>query len=583
MCGYSTEDILAGDVRNPWHDQVHSYMGGVMFQFRSPVLPIFWLFHAYVDDVWKTWECNCPQSGLANTFDLYMKDTYNEVRAGRDIGMEPNIDNGPMWESEDIWIRTSNDGIANRGNQNPVYGQNNYVYVQVRNRGCVQSSGNNTLTLHWAKAGTNLSYPNHWDGSLQTTNDKPVGGMIGTVQLPLVKPGGSVILEFVWQPVNPEDYVNLDNSTDPLFWINEPEDHHFCLLAKIDSSSDPVTYDTPEYRNNLQNYVKHNNNIVWKNVSFVDVEPRVAETGQWLDDLTIGAAVFIGDSNGAGGVYDFEFTNPAVVKGNPVTAEAEVSVTLSNLAWQKWEDGGFQSENIKISREERNKVIVTGNPARLKNLTFLPKEFTLMSVGFNFLSRQVTGQTDFSYLAIQRNNADNLIVGGETYKIKVPGREGFYANAGGDRTLSEGQSTELNAYDIGEPAIYNWYDAEGNLVYTGQNFSVSPEFTQKYKLEVIATDGLKDYDEIEVKIKEFEILSISPNPASSNVTINYKASTASSAYLMVTQPYGVSNNYILDLSQNSKTIDVSAYNTGMYIVALVCNGQIVDTRNLIIQ
>ncbi len=52
------------------------------------------------------------------------------------------------------------------------------------------------------------------------------------------------------------------------------------------------------------------------------------------------------------------------------------------------------------------------------------------------------------------------------------------------------------------------YDQSGNLIYSGKDFTVSPEITEKYKLEVIAElDGVKDYDEVEVKVKEFGVCS----------------------------------------------------------------------------
>ncbi|MFA7446606.1 MAG: tyrosinase family protein [Flavobacteriaceae bacterium] len=543
MPGMPANSTITSILESPWHNFVHNNIGGIMMTGKSPAAVIFWIWHAYVDDVWKEWDCNCNN---APAIDLWMQDsamilgnTPQEINTmSMDKGIEPNSHNTPMWQSEDIWIRTSDDGFTTDEHQNPVYyeGQNtdNYVYVRVRNRGCTASSGTEEIALHWSKAGTSLSYPNHWidpaNGGLQTSNNKPLGGLIGVETIPVIPAGGSTIVKFVWQPVDPEYYVSLDNSNDPLFWIGEPQPHHFCLLARIEGTEDPITFTNGS---NLNNYVKYNNNVVWKNVSVIEVEPKMAETGEWLDDLTIGAAVFVGDVKGTGGVYDFEFANPEIYKGNPVTAEAEVSITLSNLAWHKWENGGFQSENIEIAREERNKVIVTGNPAKLKNIAFSPNEFTLMSVGFNFLSRQVSGQTDFSYLAIQRNNADSSVVGGETYKIKVPGRQGFYANAGNDRLVSQYANIDLEAEDIGEPAIYNWYDQNGNLIYTGKDFTVSAEITEKYKLEVIATDGLKDYDEVEVKVKLYELFSMYPNPANSNVSITYNASSAGSAYLIL--------------------------------------------------
>lgn len=233
-----------------WHYAVHANMGGAMSGMRSSIAPIFWLFHAYVDDVWKTWECNCNKSRLDGKFDLYMKDSYDEVKSERDRGEEPNIDNGSMWESEDIWVRHSNDGLTNREHQNPVYilGKKYYVYVQVRNRGCVPNSpaaGGQTLDLRWSKGGTSLGWPNYWNGSI--TTPALMGNLIAAKPIPPVQPGASVILEFEWFPPNPANYT-----TAP---------HHFHLLARIESVQDKMAF--PEGGNVIQN-IRNNNNIVGK-------------------------------------------------------------------------------------------------------------------------------------------------------------------------------------------------------------------------------------------------------------------------------------------------------------------------------
>ena len=106
--------------------------------------------------------------------DLYMKDTP------MDTGIEPNPDGGPMWVTEDIWVRTTPDpnysplpfaessppwtplAHENPEYRDPEYSLPNYVYVRVRNRGEVASSGNERLRLYFAKASTGLSWPTQW-------------------------------------------------------------------------------------------------------------------------------------------------------------------------------------------------------------------------------------------------------------------------------------------------------------------------------------------------------------------------------------------------------------------------------------
>lgn len=570
---------LSRRIEAPWHNSVHNLMGGVMSNFRSPIVPAFWLWHAYVDDIWKTWECNCSKSGLDGTFDLYMKDTYDEVKSERDRGEEPNIDNAPMWESEDIWVRNTNDGFTTREHQNPEYmtGSNyNYVYVQVRNRGCIPNTGTEILDLRWAKAGTNLTWPNHWNGNI--TSPALMGNLISTQPIPVIQPGASAVVEFTWQPPNPADYVGL--GSDPIFWADEP--WHFCLLARIIATGDPMTFTETT---NLNQNVKENNNIVWKNLTVVDLVPNNIPPGGWNpgDDKVVGAIISVGGGH-TGGLFDFEFKNPDIYLGNPVTAEAEVRITLDAPVWEKWANGGFQRTNVEIFREDRHQIIITGSPARINNLMFHPNEMRLMHFSFNFLVNQLSGQTQFDYQAIQKVSFTNEAIGGERFHIKIPGREGFYADAGNDQLVSQYTEVDLEASDIGEPAIYNWYDQNGNLIYTGKDFTVSAEVTEKYKLEVIATnDGFKDYDEVEVKVKLYELFTMYPNPASDNVTITYNASSAGSAYLILTQPYSsVQNQYLLDTSLSETSIDVSYLSTGVYSVILMCNGEAKDVKNLII-
>ncbi|MBW2960961.1 hypothetical protein [Mesonia aestuariivivens] len=78
--------------------------------------------------------------------------------------------------------------------------------------------------------------------------------------------------------------------------------------------------------------------------------------------------------------------------------------------------------------------------------------------------------------------------------------------------------------------------------------------------------------------------SISPYPAINNVIINYQINGATSGYMSITSTQtAISNNYILDINATSVNIDVSVYPTGTYVVALKCNGEIVATKNLVIQ
>ena len=156
-----------------------------------------------------------------------------------------------------------------------------------------------------------------------------------------------------------------------------------------------------------------------------------------------------------------------------------------------------------------------------------------------------------------------------------------------DNEVDLNQPITISAEDINEPAIYNWYYNEGNLIYEGKNLHIATAVAEKYKLEVIATtDSYKDFKEVEVRLKPSKLENISPNPATNNVLVSYKLNGVSSAYLMVIGYYGsngISNNYILEVDSTQTNLNISNYLSGCYTIALIVNGEIIDAKTLVKQ
>jgi hypothetical protein len=138
---------------------------------------------------------------------------------------------------------------------------------------------------------------------------------------------------------------------------------------------------------------------------------------------------------------------------------------------------------------------------------------------------------------------------------------------------------------IGGAAEYNWFNLQDSLIYSGTNMTVTLDTTTKFKLEVLAlADGFKDYDEVTINVKQYEITNIAPNPTNGQVTVEYDVEGVSSAYLLITKPYNpITYLIVLDLMQNQKTFDLSDYAAGIYGVILVCDDQMVDQKLLYIQ
>ncbi|MBS1533753.1 MAG: S8 family serine peptidase [Bacteroidetes bacterium] len=505
----------------------------------------------------------------SSSVDLVIKDSPT------DSGIEPNTITPFMWNSQDIWVRNHQDnGYIH---ENPLYDANaqNYIYVRIKNNSCISSTGNEILRVYWAKASTSLQWPYNWNG--EYTEIDPIDGttvnmglQIGDgISIPSLDPGEEIILNIPWNDIpNPERYT----------WIN-PEPWHFCLLARIEAESDPF-YSTET--SDLNSNVRNNNNIAWKNVTVVYPEPAPVTTSD--EKPKIGGVIAVGNPYNEPHTFFLEMVKEDLETGKPIYDEAEVSIKMDDKLYHAWERGGKQNQQLDPTLDEKKKI-VTGNHVLLNNISFNAHEQGTLNLTFNFLTKEITDKTHFKYHVIQKDAVTGSVIGGETYEIKKRIRPLFTANAGGDKDVDRNETVVISAEQINEAAIYNWYDIDGNLIFQGKDLTVSADITRKYKLEVIAlADGYKDYTEVLVKLKDNSLNEISPNPASDNITVNYKLNEVGSAYLMLIGSYGntsISNNYILDVNSTQTNINISNYPTGFYIIALVCNGHIVDAKTVI--
>ena len=476
-----------------------------------------------------------------------------------DVGHEPNNNTQYMWTSSDILVRNQNDGKLIPVHQNPTYdGVNpNYIYVRVTNIGCQTSSGNDTVTVNWAKASTSLNYPDYWDGT-RVQNGVVFGGLVGSGVIPVLKPGQEALVEIPWNVPNPQDYSQIN-----------PEPWHFCLLAKINSSDDLLSSPMTPNPNIM---VRNNNNLAWKNVTVVNI----AGTGS-----TLGGVIAIANPHNTIKNYDLELVKEDIETGKPVYEEAEVGIKMDDVLLAAWKRGGESSVNTENTNFE-NKKIIAGNNVLLKNINLYPNTMGTLYVSFNFLTKESTNKEKYRYHIIQKDSETGEIMGGETFEIHKQERSLFVANAGNNIEAEKNETVTLHASDINETATYNWYDEDGNLIYTGKSFSVSQDITKKYKLEVVALDGFKDYTEIEVKVSPYKFINMAPNPASSQILLQYDIENSTSAYFIITGlSNNLSNNYILNTSTSQYNVNLTNYPAGQYTVVLVVDGKVISSKNLI--
>lgn len=475
------------------------------------------------------------------TYDLTVRDGED------DFGVEPNTVTQNFWTSPDIWIRTSNDN--NLSHENPIYGiGNNYIKVRVVNKGCSISDGEGKLKLYWTKAGTNLPM-DVWEGGNYNVNGYPLGGLIGEIDLPALESYEEHIFTFPWSVPNPANYST----------INEP--WHYCLMAKIESPNDVSTL--PEH-NGFYYHFLNSNNIALKNVHVINNTSSNSgkiHIGNFEENIKNYRIKLSRD------IYHFPNTN--------IFEEAEIKFTFDNKLWNIWQNSGSQGTNFS---EFGEKTIIVHEDTEIFLNNFPANDFGLLNVKVNFLTEEYTSNNEFGFNVEHWDNNSNELMGGELYLVNKNERDLFTADA----TIA---NNTLNAVSINEPAVYNWYDANGNLLHTGQNYTVN-NANGTYLLEVIADyDGYKDMKEVTITPNNTVLLhNIYPNPTTSNVTVQYNQLNCNNAYLMlINVNSNASANYILNLNNTNININTSQYAPGLYRVVLVCDNNVTESHNLIIQ
>jgi hypothetical protein len=244
---------------------------------------------------------------------------------------------------------------------------------------------------------------------------------------------------------------------------------------------------------------------------------------------------------------------------------------------------------------EEKTVCITGANASLNNLLFEPNEWGVLDLRFNFpVDEYVESEGYTLYQVLFSSNMAEKVIGSETYHIyrssDDPVNERFTAYAGEDVYADKGEIVNLIAEPVGEDAIYKWYNPDGTLAHEGINFTTEVFEEKIYQLKVTAmSDGFTASDEVEVKLNPDRIENLYPNPATDVITVDYKINHATNASIRI-MPFSRSLAvtpeavYDLDVNANSITINFSeltGFPTTIYIISLVCNGQIIDSRTFI--
>jgi len=353
--------------------------------------------------------------------DLFVKDDP------ADFGAEPNpLSSGVFWASPDIWVCNTGFNATCLAHTNPTGSNPNTIRINVNNRGGLASDGTERLLVYWAKASTGLGWDNVWLGTAPLVCiTEPTGGYIGTINIPAgILPGSSQTLSINWTPPDPSNYncFGADKT-------------HFCLLARIETSTvSPFGMTFPETTDLWLN-VKNNNNIAWKNVSITDLNPLgpgippPPVVGQNNTTVLIAGDKFSA-KKGRNTRLDFRVPEEEIGKG--VEDFANIHIDLGQF-FDNWRANGMRGKGFKVEvlrvpvyineREyiwvEKTLLKLTAPDAYVEGIDLDPETIGPIGVMVTQTRDYPNKDVPLHLDVIQNEGESNNIVGGENYEFRL--------------------------------------------------------------------------------------------------------------------------------------------------------------------
>lgn len=370
--------------------------------FTSPGAAIFWIWHAWVDDVWYCYQKDCMN---LTSSDIYVRDDIN------DNGIEPS--NAAInWISPDIWVRKTNDGFVNKESQDlfQTPGAKAFVYIRVWNRGGERHpDGQGTIEAYWANASAGLSWPFPWNGLpvpglCQPPNaDLPLGGPVGSKPLRSVNEDfidfthsnlvrqDFTIYEFEWTLPDPDKYKFCFNDEE---W----QHRHFCILARIiDDDADPIVDN-----GNFRDYLNNNNDVALKNITIFGDGQQIVPSDE--------ECLFFGNyTNQPMNDVKLRMVFPTETD-QQLLQKAEIRLFPDGATQQEWQQNGMQGTGANL--DATGGIRLNAPNAEIRGIPLYPFEIHRFCLKITPL---LNTDQKFAFDIIQYNG--DQIINGERYQV----------------------------------------------------------------------------------------------------------------------------------------------------------------------
>lgn len=458
-----------------------------------------------------------------------------------------------FWACPNIWIRNQDDGRTHLYSETPriinELGVEVYIYAKVRNRGVksyATKNGYQDVNGYYMESAVLITAGN-WYGLLSGSK----GGNIEGISIENdIEPGQSTIVD-LYHAIRRVPPGNRKDKFYPMCFLLYLEDPNSEYIMPIDSLDIVEVWGTDK--------MAQSNEIFGKTTSIGLCSVFLHNPYNKLVNYTIKI-------------------NPKE-KSNVVFKEAKVSLSMTPSLMASWEKGGSLGIDVEADKNVANRICLKDSGCVLRNIKLNKHEGGYIAFNCNYLAQNaITSdkRTEFDVMVV--DEATGRVLGGETFVITQDARPAINPDI---EIRQNGSDVLLEAINVSEDVVYEWYDKDGILVGKGQTFKMPAGSSKSdYTVRVEArTDGAISYSKAVAPVLS-SIKSVDARSRKDAVIVTFDRPTAGQVTLRVASSSGNMpiSDYTVPGSVTTYDIPSAGMSSGIYQVTLVVDGQVTGMK-----
>lgn len=448
------------------------------------------------------------------------KSIYNLAAfdSSADVGIEPNPSAttwANIYQSKDIWNRRTNSALLNLTHQDPGYVGPGHNVMRFRVRNIgCTTSAPSFARLYWTMGSTGETWPNSWNG-IQLINGFSAGGELTTPYTGFNSSNTYATGQgFRIPALAPGQTYIIDAKWTPV----NPSIYGGLTDNVVCFLGRIATPGDPMYNENPGPNAPIQPNVT-NNNNIVTRNTKLVNLSGTFSKKT---GFFFGNYYNFDSPFDIRL-NLIQDSNVPFKSMGRVIIRLNDIGWQRWEDGGKKLEGLQVfNYNEREFIVIDPLKAIIGNVMVKPDEFLPVYLTFEQENTSISTPEDYDFAVSQTltNNPDELYGSVCHFLVSI-----------------------------------NQKDAEEGEPYCDER-------CRQAKAQALVLQDVK----------------LSPNPASSNATLEFNLMENASVNIILADYNGktlktISNSEAIRKGISKKDFSISDLPNGVYVVSILVNSE----------